>query len=67
MSQPILAKENKQLLLQLEKEITNLLYRFESDTGLCVRNIDVKVIEYSSGVRFNEVRIDNLSISESIL
>ncbi len=41
VSQPILAKENKQLIQQLEKEITTLLINFERATGLYPGRIDV--------------------------
>ena len=41
VNQPILAKENKQLIQQLEKEITTLLINFERATGLYPGRIDV--------------------------
>lgn len=64
MSQPILAKENKQLILQLEKDMTLLATRFESDTGLCITSL--KVETYCTdieGKSIAEIRILELTLS----
>lgn len=63
MTEPILAKENKQLIGQLEEEISKLVEKFETDTGLCVTNLDVDTVHYSHGIRFNRVRVDSLTLS----
>ncbi len=45
MSKPILAKENHQLIDQLEEDILNLLTKFRQDTGLLVTYIDIEIQE----------------------
>lgn len=45
MSKPILAKENHQLIDQLEQDLRSLLGQFRLDTGLLVTQIDIKIQE----------------------
>lgn len=42
---PILAKENHQLIDQLEQDILKLLKKFRQETGLLVTNINTLVLE----------------------
>ena len=46
MSKPILAKENCQLLDQLEDDILKLLRKFRQETGLLVTNINTIIAEH---------------------
>ena len=60
-------KENKRLIQQLEHDISLLLAKFESNTGLCVTNLMVNNITYTNGTCARRVEVESLSISESEL
>ncbi len=49
MSKPILAKENHQLIDQLEEDILKLLKKFNQDTGLLVTTINTIIAEHYTG------------------